>query len=138
APKPARRRSLLCAVLDSAALSRHGRQRRGPRRRGAFGHRWRMTSQAKPSLPTPPMPPVEQYGPAMSRLALTALRSAVPPNPNTPRIIVYLMPWYRQGAAWFSVGLAIAMATRAGARVEFLLNDLPYPAIHPQELNEVA
>jgi len=94
-----------------------------------------MTATA-PTIP--PMPPVEQYGAAMARFALAAMRHSARPNPDAPRIVMYLTPWYRQGAAWFAVGLGIAMATRAGARVEFLINDMPYPSIHPHELNEIA
>jgi hypothetical protein len=74
----------------------------------------------------------------MARFALGAMRRAAPLNPDAPRIVMYLTPWYRQAAAWFAVGFGVAIAARAGARVEFLINDLPYPAIHPFELNEVA
>ncbi|TAK99704.1 MAG: hypothetical protein EPO08_15720 [Rhodospirillaceae bacterium] len=97
-----------------------------------------MTSQAATQMPIPPLPAVENYGPAMARFALAAMRHAAPLNPDAPRIVMYLTPWYRQAAAWFAVSLGIAIAARAGARVEFLINDLPYPAIHPFELNEVA
>jgi hypothetical protein len=91
-----------------------------------------------PQMAVPAMPPIEHYGPAMARFALGAMRRAAPLNPAAPRIVMYLSPWYRQAAAWFAVGFGIAMAARAGTQVEFLINDLPYPSIHPFELNEIA
>ena len=97
-----------------------------------------MTSQTATQLPIPPEPPVENFGLAMARFTLSAMRHAADPDPNGPRIVMYLTPWYRQAAAWFSISLGIAIAVRSVARVEFLINDLPYPSIHPFELNEIA
>ena len=83
-------------------------------------------------------PPVEQFGPAMARLALGMMRHAGAPNPDAPHIAMYVTPWYRQACGWFAIAFGIALAARGGARVSFLINDMPYPAIHPQELDEVA
>jgi hypothetical protein len=85
----------------------------------------------------PPLPAVEHFGPALARLAFGMMRHARPPLSDAPHIVMILAPWYRQACGWFAVALGIALATRGGARVTFLIDDLPYPAIHPRELDEV-
>src|SRR5262249_42296227 len=116
----------------------NARQRRRPRGRGPARGSWVVTVQPAPKQTIPPLPPVEQYGPAMLRFALGAMRRAVRAPENTAHFVMVLTPWYRQAAAWFNVALGIAIAARTGARVGFLLNDMPYPAIHPDELTEIA